>query len=347
MARMPGVGFHSGPHFGRGRGSQVNGIVIHQFAGGTVPAIQNWLRDSRSRVSYHFGVGRNGEIRQWVDTNDTAWATGPVNGRTIAIGHEANNTAMVTPAQIDATARIIRWARGAHRGIPAGRNALTGHRQHMSTTCPGNPIMAQLDDLQRRSAGTAPPPPPPPPPPSGVPAFPGTILRQPPIMRGHGTRVWQQRVNARSDLPAIAADDAFGPISENAARAVQRIAGLTQDGRVGPNTWPATWTTGAGAIGGVRRDQVADTAFWRAPSGGTEETHRVFRRASDGAIMYSRNGGAYNRVMGWVARGDLSIAASPSGWLIITFVDTSGRVMEGRSAPGFRPWTLHTMASGA
>jgi hypothetical protein len=169
-------------------------------------------------------------------------------------------------------------------------------------------------------------------------------------MRGHGVRQWQQRVNARSDLPNITADDAFGPQSEAAAREVQRIARLPVDGRVGANTWPATWTTGAGAIGGGgaagRSGKVASCDFWRGGTG-TEETHRVFRRASDGAIMYSRNGGPYNRVLGWVARGDLEITASPSGWLIITFTDTSGRVMEGRSAPGFRPWTLHQMATGA
>jgi hypothetical protein len=160
---MPGVGFHSVPHFSRGRGQQVNGIVIHQFAGGTVAAVQNWLRNPASQVSYHFGVGRNGEIRQWVDTADTAWATGPVNGRTIAIGHEATNQPL-TASQLAATARVIRWARGAHRSIPGGRNGLSGHRNWMQTNCPGNPIMGQLDELQRASTGAAPAPTPPPPP---------------------------------------------------------------------------------------------------------------------------------------------------------------------------------------
>jgi hypothetical protein len=172
---MPGAGFHSVPHFSRGRGQQVNGIVIHQFAGGTVAAVQNWLRNPASRVSYHFGVGRNGEIRQWVDTADTAWATGPVNGRTIAIGHEATNQPL-TEAQLNATARIIRWARGAHRQIPAGRNGLSGHRNWMQTNCPGDPIMRQLDELQRRSTGATPAPPPPPPPPAAPPRMEPTML---------------------------------------------------------------------------------------------------------------------------------------------------------------------------
>jgi hypothetical protein len=158
MPRMPGVPFQSVPHFNHGRGGvRVNLIVIHQFAGASMPgtsAIQNWLRNPASRVSYHFGVDRNGRIVQWVDTSATAWATGNANSRSIAIGHQANNTQLVTPAQIDATARIIRWARGAHGGIPRS-DGVGWHRQFMQTACPGDPIIRQIPELRRR-AGQAP-----------------------------------------------------------------------------------------------------------------------------------------------------------------------------------------------
>jgi hypothetical protein len=339
---MPGVGFHSVPHFARGRGSQVNGIVIHQFAGGTVAAVQNWLRDSRSRVSYHFGVGRNGEIRQWVDTNDTAWATGPVNGRTIAIGHEATDQPL-TDAQLNATASIIRWARGAHRGIPAGRNGLTGHRNHMSTNCPGNPIMGQLDELQRRSTGTTAPPPPPPAP-GGAPPFPGRILMQPPIMRGEDVRTWQAQAARRW---TIGVDGAYGPQSEGVCRQVQAAAGLPQDGRVGPNTWPATWRV-TGATEQVEEEAMASIAWWPpAGEGAGRETHRAWRR-NDGRIMYSRNGGASTVVdpNGW-ARGGVDINVSPAGMIVISYVNRGGRVCEYRSPPGFQPWQWADIAGPA
>jgi peptidoglycan hydrolase-like protein with peptidoglycan-binding domain len=84
--------------------------------------------------------------------------------------------------------------------------------------------------------------------PGGVPPWPGRILRQPPHMQGEDVRAWQARVRARADLPDIAVDGWYGPISEGAARQVQQIARLSVDGRVGPNTWPAPWTTGAGAV---------------------------------------------------------------------------------------------------
>lgn len=175
MARMPGVAWHSVPHFSRGRGSSVNLIVIHQFAGGSVSAVQNWLRNPASQVSYSFGVGRNGETRQWVDTSDTPWATGNANSRSIAIGHEATNQPL-TDVQMNATARIIRWAAGAHRQIPIRRvsNATEAgigwHRRYMQTNCPGDPIIGQIAELVRRaSSGTAPAPAPKPPAPTPPP----------------------------------------------------------------------------------------------------------------------------------------------------------------------------------
>jgi hypothetical protein len=144
-----------------GRPSAVNIVVIHQFAGGNPDGVFNFLSNPARQASYHFGVGRNGAIQQWVDTANTAWHAGNVNGRSIGIGHEALNTPM-TEAQLNATASIIRWARGAHRGIPAGQNGIGWHRQFMATACPGDPIIRQIGELQRRSTASAPAPQPPP-----------------------------------------------------------------------------------------------------------------------------------------------------------------------------------------
>jgi hypothetical protein len=155
---MPGVPFYSVPHFNNGRTQQVNLIVIHHFAGASSPgsaAIQNWLRNPASRVSYHFGVDRDGRIRQWVDTRNTAWATGNTNPRSIAIGCQGNSQAF-TNAQRDAVVRIIRWARGAHRTIGTGANSIGGHRQFMQTACPGNPMFNALPELRRLSTAAPP-----------------------------------------------------------------------------------------------------------------------------------------------------------------------------------------------
>jgi hypothetical protein len=153
---MNGVPFYSVPHFNTGRAATLNLIVVHHFAGASSPgsaAIQNWLRNPASRVSYHFGVDRDGRIRQWVDTRNTAWATGPVNARSIAIGCQGNSQSF-TNAQRDAVVRIIRWARGAHRSIGTVASSIGGHRQFMQTACPGNPMFNALPELRRLSTAS-------------------------------------------------------------------------------------------------------------------------------------------------------------------------------------------------
>jgi hypothetical protein len=155
-------------NFNTGRwGTTVDRIVVHHFAGGTLPDVDRLIRNPARQASYHFGVARDGAIFQWVDTANTAWATGPANARSVAIGHQGTSQSF-TGQQLDATARIVRWIRATHRAVPGARGGLTGHRQWMATACPGDPMFRELDELQRRATATAPlpaPPQPPPPPP--------------------------------------------------------------------------------------------------------------------------------------------------------------------------------------
>jgi hypothetical protein len=162
VARFPGAQWRPIPvNFNTGRwGTTVNLVVVHHFAGGTLPAVDSLLRNPARQASYHFGVGRNGAIFQWVDTANTAWATGPANARSVAIGHEGTSQPF-TDAQMNATASIIRWARTVHRQA----TNLGGHRQFMATACPGDPMFRELAELNRRASGAAPRPPAPPPPP--------------------------------------------------------------------------------------------------------------------------------------------------------------------------------------
>jgi N-acetyl-anhydromuramyl-L-alanine amidase AmpD len=72
-----------------------------------------------------------------------------------------------------------------------------------------------------------------------VPAFPGRLLTQPPIMRGDDVRTWQAQMSKRGH--GLDVDGAYGPGSEQACRAFQQEQHLAVDGVVGPNTWHATF----------------------------------------------------------------------------------------------------------
>ena len=45
---------------------------------GTLIGTDSWFANPASKVSSHFGVGKNGEIHQYVKLENTAWANGVV-----------------------------------------------------------------------------------------------------------------------------------------------------------------------------------------------------------------------------------------------------------------------------
>ena len=69
--------------------------------------------------------------------------------------------------------------------------------------------------------------------------YPGFILQR--GMRGDEVRFMQQMlrdISARNpQIPTITADGIFGPLTQNAVLAFQRLVGITADGLVGPITW--------------------------------------------------------------------------------------------------------------
>ena len=68
--------------------------------------------------------------------------------------------------------------------------------------------------------------------------YPGTPIKA--GSRGDNVRLVQEYLNALSrayPLPRIAADGIYGPATENAVTAFQRLFGLAADGIVGPRTW--------------------------------------------------------------------------------------------------------------
>lgn len=51
-----------------------------------------------------------------------------------------------------------------------------------------------------------------------------------------------------SNIPSVAIDGIYGPATKNAVIAVQRMAGLTQDGIMGPQTWAVLYRMYAGIV---------------------------------------------------------------------------------------------------
>lgn len=149
----PNFGYPGGTH---GRGAEkVTAIVCHVM-GGTLAACDAWFSNPASQVSAHYGIGKNGDIHQYVAEADAAWGAGGldhpdttlswlspsggvVNRRVISIEHEGQPGDVFPPAQLAATIALHK-ALVAHHGIPVNPQYIVGHYRLDSVNrahCPG------------------------------------------------------------------------------------------------------------------------------------------------------------------------------------------------------------------
>lgn len=129
--------------------------IINHIMEGTLTGTDDWFNQTASQVSSHYGVGRNGEVHQYVKEEDTAWANGrklapdqawldnfpAVNPNlwTISIEHEGYPNQELTPEQTAASIELQRNI-AAKWNIPIDDTHITGHFRIDSQgkkDCPG------------------------------------------------------------------------------------------------------------------------------------------------------------------------------------------------------------------
>ncbi|MGW5003227.1 peptidoglycan-binding protein [Streptomyces hydrogenans] len=162
MARMPGATWRPVPNFRKGGQLQVRGLVIHIMQG-TLLGTDSWFRNPVSEASSHWGTGRAGQLYQWVDTADRAWAQGNGNTDWLSSENEGRSGQLLTDDQLDRNAEIFAWIVQNYDDVPLRRAAgpsdrglgwhgMGGKAWGNHPDCPGAPIVAQLDEIVRRAA---------------------------------------------------------------------------------------------------------------------------------------------------------------------------------------------------
>lgn len=146
------------PNFQVGRRSfRPEGIVIHIMQG-TLYGTDSWFQSAVSKASAHYGVGKWGEVHQYVKEQDTASHTGragvprwsmikhdsagnPINPDyyTIGIEHEGDLDTDWTPEMYDMSSSLIcticsRWNIPIDREHIIGRNELYQQKRPLTNT---------------------------------------------------------------------------------------------------------------------------------------------------------------------------------------------------------------------
>lgn len=121
------------------KGYRPEAIVIH-IMDGTLAGTDSWFANPSSQVSAHYGIGKSGEVHQYVQEQDSAWHAGRVdapvwkfirpnvnpNLYTVGIEHEGKPDDVWTVEMKQASANLIkeiceRWQ------IPIDRDHVIGH----------------------------------------------------------------------------------------------------------------------------------------------------------------------------------------------------------------------------
>ena len=179
MSRCPFAVWKGSPNFWPGR-LPLESLVDH-VAQGTLAGTDAWFNNPNSQASAHFEVGKNGDIHQYVDTDDSSWGNGALlkpdlsipwiaqafasktyaeywsrhpNRRTISIEHEGHTGEVWTAAMYASDLRLKNWLMEMHDfGQELNGHLLLGHHHFDSVNrarCPGTtwPRARLIQDLQ-------------------------------------------------------------------------------------------------------------------------------------------------------------------------------------------------------
>lgn len=243
VGRMPQATWKPIPGNHTTGGCNPRNVIVHTIEGSLTGA-DSWFRNPASRVSAHFGVGYDGRIIQWVDTNSRAWANASANSIAISIENEGKGSEALTKEQIESNAAIYAWAHKTH-GVPlAYTKSATGsglgyHRQFLSwslggTACPGTKKINQIPEIMKRAAeivgGAVPKLPKPGTGGGGSSGGSGGLTSQ------RSITAQQQAVNAAGYSPRLTVDGLWGPKTEAGVKWYQKKIGVSADGLWGPAT---------------------------------------------------------------------------------------------------------------
>ena len=155
------ISFIKSPNFTQGRNKYTPIAIVIHIMEGTLDGTDSWFQNPASKVSAHYGVGKNGDVHQYVLQDNTAWHAGRVNDPswklikplsvedntyinpnyyTVGIEHEGDEESDWTDEMYKASSELIALTASLWN-IPLDRDHVIGHHEIYSLkTCPGSKV---------------------------------------------------------------------------------------------------------------------------------------------------------------------------------------------------------------
>ncbi len=147
------------PNYSEGRMNYTPIAIVVHIMEGSLEGTDSWFSSTISKVSAHYGIGKNGDVHQYVDEANTAWHAGRVNAPswslikpasnvmyinpnlyTLGIEHEGKEDTDWTDEMYQSSSSMIKQL-SSKWNIPLDRNHIIGHHEIYSLkTCPGNKV---------------------------------------------------------------------------------------------------------------------------------------------------------------------------------------------------------------
>lgn len=143
-----------------------HGLVLH-IEQGTEEGTFSWFNQSKAKASAHFGNPKLGDLEQFVDIDDVAWAQVAGNHHWISVENEGKSGELLTLSQISNLASLLGWLHWEEdvplrladnpAGFGLGYHAMGGKSWGNHPQCPGKQIINQRLLIIERASFWRPP----------------------------------------------------------------------------------------------------------------------------------------------------------------------------------------------
>ena len=145
-------------NYTKGRQAKIKKITIHHMAGVLSAKQCGKVFQKKGRNgSAHYGVGKDGEIGQFVDEKDTAWADSnwSSNCQSVTIETSNSKTGGNWPVGKKTLSSLVKLCadiakRNKLGKLVASKN-LTWHSMYAATACPGKYLLSKMDYIAKQA----------------------------------------------------------------------------------------------------------------------------------------------------------------------------------------------------